>query len=123
MSKAKKTRPTASNNNNWRAVMASLDIEKIEVVSEQELGGDELYFTIGGVQVGPTPSLSTGESYTFPYDPIEFSGMVTVDLYEEDWFASDYVDSAYISDAPATGILEWMDGAGGMYDVYFNVLA
>jgi hypothetical protein len=119
--------PKYSNNSNWRTAMAYLDIEKIVVVSEQsdEPGGDELFFTVDGVQVGPTPSLSTGGSHTFPYDPVYFSGTADIHLYEEDgWLnPNDYIDSAYISDTPATGIVEWMDGDGGMYDVYFNVFA
>jgi hypothetical protein len=107
--------------------MALLDIERIIVVDGQDgwPGGDELYFTVDGVQVVQTPSLSTGESYTFPYDPIYFSGTANIQLYEEDSFLDpdDYIDSAYISDTPAVGIVEWMDGAGGLYDVYFNVFA
>jgi hypothetical protein len=127
MSGAEKTRSTDSDNSSWRAAMALLDIEKIVVVDEQdwEPGGDELYFTVNGEKVGPSPSLSTGESHIFPYDPIYFSGTATVHLYEEDgWFNNDdYIASATFSTTPGQDMVKWMDGDGGMYDVYFNVIA
>lgn len=107
--------------------MAWLDIEKIVVLDDQdwEPGGDELYFTVNGEKVGPTPSLSTGQSHTFPYDPVYFSSTADIHLFEDDAWPNgdDYIASTSFSTTPGQDMVKWMDGEGGMYDVYFNVFA
>jgi hypothetical protein len=115
-----------------RADMAYLDVYQIEVVGQQELSGDELYLNVNGNPTETTPELGTGGTYIFNYDPVWFSGTATVHLYESDpggevlWWdvdPDDYIDTAYISDTPAYGVVEWMDGDGGLYDVHYSVWA
>lgn len=109
--------------------MAWIDVDKIEVVSEQkwEWGGDELYLTVNGKPVTETtPSLSTGDSYDFSPQWTHFTDKVTINLYEKDggWLnGDDYIATAtfYASQAPAQDVLRWMDGDGGQYDVYFDL--
>lgn len=107
--------------------MASINIDQISVVKEQnyEPGGDELYLTVNGYQVGPTSELSTGESYTFPYNELQFSGTANVHVYEDDgsgWNNDDHISQKIISDTPGSYVAA-MDGDGGQYDVYYSIFA
>jgi hypothetical protein len=103
--------------------MATLYLNSITCIDQQEVFGDELYVTFDGERIA-LPNMSQGDTAILTHDD-DFVGSKGLSLFENDgnhWYdRDDFIDRHTIPDSPGDFRLDFV-GGGAHYELDVSVV-